>query len=253
MIIRSPNLSINQFPESFLGNPGYHLLHSFWKFVDLVYPPFCAGCGKPGTRWCQDCMDTTIKLSTRMVCDICCRPVNHPGICNNCSQTTPSFDCLRSWGIYSGPLRKGIHRLKYEHDLALADTFAFFLIQLYNNFKWPIDIIVPVPLSKKRFNERGYNQSAYLAWPVSLAIRKPSSFRAIMRIKETHPQFDLSLADRWQNVAGAFNSDPKIVSGKNILLIDDITTTGATINSCARSLKESGADRIYALTVSYAP
>jgi ComF family protein len=243
---------MNPFPGSLVDNPGYHTLHFFWKIVDMFYPPFCGGCGKPGARWCKECLESTIKLSELLVCGICSRPIQTPGICKNCTQSPPSFDNLKAWGVYSGPLRRAIHRFKYENDLALADTFALFLIQLYNNYRWPVDMIVPVPLSKKRFNERGYNQSAHLALPVSLALKKSVSYKAVMRIKDTHPQFDLSVSDRWQNVDGAFNSQPKIVAGKNILLIDDITTTGATINACAKSLKKAGADGVYALTVSYA-
>ncbi len=145
-----------------------------------------------------------------------------------------------------------MHRLKYERDIALGDTFAVFLIQLYNEYRWPVDIVVPVPLSKKRFRERGYNQSAYIALPVSLGIKKPITFKALYRIKETKPQFDLSPEERWQNVNGAFKTNKNIINGKNVLLIDDITTTGATINACAKSMKDAGALSVHALTVSYA-
>ena len=242
----------HDFSGTFLTHPAFFVVKALWCLIDWLYPPICAGCGKGGIRWCQECLNKTILLDSMSLCHICSRPVHNTGICQICINHKPDYDMLRSWGVYQGPLRNAMHRLKYERDIALGDTFAIFLIQIYNVYRWPVDIVVPVPLSKKRFNERGYNQSAYIALPVSLGINKPLSFRALNRIKETHPQFDLSPAERWQNVNGAFFSNKKILKGKNVLLIDDISTTGSTINACAKSMKDAGALTVHALTVSFA-
>ena len=240
------------FPGNFLTHPAYFATKGFWCFIDWLYPPNCAGCGKSGSRWCEECHNQTILFERMSLCHICNRPIHHTGICHFCINHQPDYDIFRSWGVYQGPLRNAMHRLKYEGDIALGDTFAIFLIQMYNEYRWPVDIVVPVPLSKKRFNERGYNQSAFIALSVSLGIKKPISFKALYRIKETNPQFDLSPEERWQNVQGAFKTNKNMIHGKNVLLIDDISTTGATINACAKSMKDAGALSVHALTVSYA-
>lgn len=237
---------------NFSRNPYYFLYHWLWKTIDLLYPPVCSGCGKHASRWCDSCMEETIRLDNASVCMICGKLLKTQCICQACILSPPAFDKLVSWGIYKGPLRNAIHRFKYERDLGVGETFASYLIQMYNKYEYAADIITPVPLNRKRYAERGYNQSTYLALPVALAVGKPLKIHAISRIKETHPQFDLAVQDRWKNVKDAFISNEKIVQGKRILLIDDISTTGATINECAISLKKAGATYVSAISLSSA-
>jgi ComF family protein len=166
-----------------------------------------------------------------------------------CKEIQPAFTALRSWAFFSNPLRQAIHRLKYRRDLALGELLSRPLIELFESLDWQVDIVVPVPLSVARLTERGYNQSALLAKPISDAKGISYKPNALKRIRETRSQVDLSLEERWKNVDGAFGAIPRIVAGKNILLVDDVTTSGATINACSHALITVGAKSIYALTL----
>ncbi|MEN8240689.1 MAG: phosphoribosyltransferase family protein [Chloroflexota bacterium] len=116
-----------------------------------------------------------------------------------------------------------------------------------------LDMIVPVPLGPKRLKERGYNQAYLLAEAYANRLAIECNQHALRRIRETRTQVGLSIVQRQQNVTGAFKAESKEVSGKRVLLIDDILTTGATLNACAVALKQAGADRVFSLTLAHAP
>ncbi len=174
-------------------------------------------------------------------------------LCPRCETRPPVLKQLRSWAAFSGPLRRALHRIKYRRDMALADTLTVSLATFYRNaLQWHLDMVIPVPLSARRRKERGYNQAALFALPFALALRLPYRPRALERIRHTRSQVDLSWRERQQNVAGAFRAVPKHVAGKDVLLMDDVATTGATLNACAAALHEAGARAVYALTVARA-
>lgn len=170
-------------------------------------------------------------------------------VCNNCRERPYIVDGLRAYAIYTGSIRNAIHRLKYQRDVALAETLAGFLVELFYETGWESDLIVPVPLGLVRRKERGYNQAALIAYPFALAVRIPYSSRALRRTRETSSQVDLGYAQRLENVKGAFWADRQKVEGKAIFVVDDVTTTGATINACAEALKNSGARVVFGFVV----
>jgi competence protein ComFC len=233
------------------ANISYSLYQSFWTGLDWLFPPECGGCGEKGFRWCDSCREKLSPFGST-ICTVCGKPLNSRQICYRCKLIHPSYDCLRSVAEFKGPLRKALHRLKYKHDLGLGDIFSKYLINLLNEFGLPIDLILPVPLSKERLALRGYNQAAILARPVSMSQKINYSSKGLFRIRETRSQVGLSYGQRKENVEGAFSADPRIVSGKNLLIIDDITTTGATIEACANVLKIAGAEQVFAITLARA-
>lgn len=178
------------------------------------------------------------------------------GICEECYKLlTPSryIDCVEPLlGIYA-PLEyneylaHAIHSFKYYNKPYMAKNFAR-LIARGLDFK--ADILIPVPLSKKRHRERGYNQSALLALELSKLISIPVENRALTRVRYTPPQAQLSLDERKSNVKDAFKS--KNVDGQNIILIDDVTTSSSTLYACASALKAAGAQKIYAACIAAA-
>ncbi len=229
-------------------HPAYSLHHLFWNAVDWLYPPTCGGCEKPGERWCSECQNKVTPVGPQ-ICPKCGNFNNDGGICPNCSASPPPFQALRSWGIFIGPLREAIHRLKYQHDIGLAEALASHLIDLFHSTGWEVDLIAPVPLSQSRLLERGYNQSALLARPLALITHIRYQPKAVSRIRNTPSQVGLKARERIENVREAFLSEPVIVNGKRILLIDDVATTGATISECAKAVLEAGADAAYGLTL----
>jgi competence protein ComFC len=180
---------------------------------------------------------------------VCGSPSEKMGICNICKKIPPPYHALRSWGLYSGPLRNAILKLKYQRDIGLGEILAQNLISLFLTFDWRIDLCIPVPLSRKRNSERGYNQSALLARPVALRCRIPFSTNALTRNRDTPTQVTLSADERRNNVAKAFTANPNLVYNKVVLVIDDITTTGATMISCSETILEAGARFVYGLTL----
>ncbi len=232
-------------------HPAFLFHHLLWIALDWIYPPICGGCEKPGQRWCSKCQQQTI-LIKEPCCQKCGRPLPKAGTCQNCQSSSPPYRALRSWGIHSGPLRKAIHRLKYQGDLGLGEALAYPLIQIYKQVQWHVDLIVPVPLSLQRFRERGYNQASLLAKPVALYLKIPFSTRALKKVRHTDAQVGLNAFERAQNVRNTFRADPVRVAGKTVLVIDDVTTTGATLWECGRVLSEAGAKDVYGLTLARA-
>jgi ComF family protein len=131
---------------------------------------------------------------------------------------------------------------------ALTPQLAGFLVAL----RWPVDLVIPVPLGKKRLAERGYNQVSLIARPLAMAMGLAFATDALARSQETRSQVGLSRAERQQNVRGAFCAQSRRVSGRAVLLVDDVATTGSTLSSCAEALLSAGARDVFAFTVSRA-
>jgi competence protein ComFC len=229
----------------------YRLYRLIWLSLDLLLPPNCGGCGKPGSRWCKECQQNVINLS-EPCCEICGIPIRNKGICSDCLHQRPSYKILRSWSAFNDPIKNALHRLKYRHDIGLGDALARQLIEYVSKLNWPIDLVIPVPLGRKRLDERGYNQVGLIAHPLSLAMNIAYYPQALSRDHETRSQVGLNRVERQLNVQGAFTAEEKYVSGHIILLIDDVATTGSTLTSCAKALYAANARDVFALTVARA-
>lgn len=233
-------------------NKKYGFYRFFWKAIDVIYPPSCACCGREGVRFCDECRSQMVPMGTN-ICQICGDPLVIPGICDRCRKELPPFTALRSFAEYKGPLREALHSLKFKNNLALSDTFSEMLIPLIRDLNWNFDLVLPVPMSKAKKRSRGYNQAAQIAYPISLAFQVPFSDDIISRKFETKSQIGLGREERFKNIHNAFQGNSAKLLNKKVLLVDDITTTGATITSCARALQESGCERIYCITVAKTP
>lgn len=126
------------------------------------------------------------------------------------------------------------------------------MLEVLDNSGWIIDLVIPVPLGVARQKERGYNQASLLALPLALKRRYRFVPKALSRTRETRSQVDLNREERKQNVSGAFTARAEIVKGKSVLVVDDVTTSGATLDACADALLEAGAKEVYGLTLAQA-
>jgi ComF family protein len=142
--------------------------------------------------------------------------------------------------------------LKYRRNLGLGEALATQMSTFVAGLGWPVDMIIPIPLGKKRLKERGYNQVAMVARPLSLQLGIEYRPAALVRARETRSQVGLSASERKQNVSNAFQADKDKVGGRTALVMDDVSTTGATLSSAAEALYASGAKEVYAITVARA-
>ena len=220
---------------------------ALWLLIDGVIPPRCAGCEQAGIRWCEDCQRETDNLP-EYCCDLCGKPGNMDGRCFYCSHERPNYAAARSGGVFENGVRNALHRLKYKGDISLGEALSAHLEKRVRAEAWSLDVVVPVPLGPKRYKTRGYNQAAILAEPLAWRLNLPYLPKSIQRIRETRSQIDLTREERKQNVAGAFQADRNLAAAKNILLVDDVMTTGATLNSAAQALLLAGAEAVYAVT-----
>lgn len=170
-------------------------------------------------------------------------------LCSRCRESSHYLNSISSWAEYEDPLRQAILSLKYKQNIGLAETFSSFLILLLKQKSLEFDLVVPIPLGSTRRKQRGFNQAELLARPLSLYFGIQLSGNAVRRIKETDSQVKLSAKERSLNMEGAFFGNTAKLKGRSVLLVDDIITTGATMNHCAKAILESGARCVDGISV----
>jgi len=173
-------------------------------------------------------------------------------LCGACRRGLNEFDRLRSFGAFDGALRELIHLFKYGGVVPLATPLASLLGIVVHNEPTlaAVDVVVPVPLHPRRQRLRGYNQAEYLARKLANQLALPLDARSFVRIRDTASQTGLTPRQRRENVRGAFAVRARSpFDAKRILLVDDVCTTGATLNACARTLKRAGASEVQAVTL----
>jgi ComF family protein len=227
---------------------------------EIIFPPQCLGCAEilhpfTGEIFCPVCSDK-IQLITGSICPVCGTTFpdspapNH--LCGDCLEHKTYFSHARAVFCYDDFILNAIHQFKYSRNISVGEMLASFMA----DFSFPdIDftdysLMIPVPLHIKRLRERGFNQSLVLARALEKKRRIPVSFSLLKRHKFTLTQTGSNRNERKQNIKGAFEvTDRKKIAGKNIILVDDVYTTGATINECSKTLIRAGAQKVAVLTL----
>ena len=212
------------------------------RFVlDLVYPPACSLCGEGGAFLCNAC-EAGLPRADGNRCPRCWLPLHTP----HCDPA-PSFRAMRSRYRYQDEVRKLVHNLKFGHQSSLAEPLGALIANEIANAGLEADALVPVPLHWRRLWARRFNQSASLAQAVSAATSVPVLHTALKRVKPTAHQVGLSQAERASNVQGAFrvpDEGKAAIAGRRLMLMDDVLTSGATVEACTRALLRAGAANV---------
>ena len=216
---------------------------------DLLFPKWCVGCGKEGDLICYSCRCSLIRI-TPPLCPKCGKPQSSDILCPSCVGWQASIDGIRSPFQFEGTIREAIHQLKYGNLRALVAPLAKLLQDYLNANPLPAEVLVPVPLHQKRLKERGYNQSNLLAQELGKLINLPVVDKCLIRQRHALPQAKTSALDeRRTNVAEAFTCNDYRLKDKQVLLIDDVSTSGATLDACAAALKASGSVSVWGLVM----
>jgi len=238
---------------------------SLWdSLLDLLFPPRpeCPFCGAPGpgAKACNSCLSEISRYLQEPHCCRCGRlpgekialPAGGPHLCQECRGHDWPFILARASGPYEGLLKEAIHRFKYGGSRRLARPLASLMIEvvLSEALYQKIDLIVPVPLARDRLRRRGFNQAALLAKEIGFVLKIPVDERTLIKVIDTPAQTGLSRTARELNLINVFKvRDKRKFYGKNILIVDDVFTTGSTMSAVAVELRHSGAEQVYGLTV----
>jgi ComF family protein len=227
----------------------------------FIWEEFCIFCETPGSFVCGDC-ESALPFVCESYCTICGRPFPNMGVyavsvpvhpCGHCLKDKPAYDKHRALMSFEGVARDLVHNLKYKGEFWIRKFYADHLERLKGEFV-DVDAIVPIPLHRMRLVSRGFNQSAVLAGAWREVLCKPLSLSLLSRRIDTITQTGLTRKQRSANLKGAFQvgSTDEIV-GKKILLVDDVHTTGATLNAASRILKKAGAAAVFATSLAVVP
>ncbi len=226
--------------------------------LDMLYPRRCIGCGETtpdSFRYiCWECWSDSARVEPPF-CSLCGDPVagaiDHDFICYSCSSKTPAFTAARSAARYDGVVGEALRKLKYEQALWLAPDLATLLHHCIQA-EFPgreFDLLVPVPLHHVRKRGRGYNQATVLARELGRRLGRKTHPGLLKRIRPTISQTNLTAKARLSNVTQAFQfRKGHALTGRKVLLVDDVMTTGATVNACAEALKKGGAVTVHVIT-----
>ena len=238
-----------------------------WDFLlDVIFPRQCLGCGKFGKYICDICAKSKIDSFSDQVCPYCEKSSPYGFTHPRCQQTN-SLDGMFVLAHYRGLIPQAVHEIKYQGYFAITDELASLIASRYH-YQFDFQYFIPVPLSQKRQADRGFNQAEKLTQKLSLYVThrgresQPTSsehkndqkvINLLVRIRETRPQFDLKMEERKGNVQDAFALSPNLLtrslSNLSFCLVDAVATTGATIFECAKILKKSGAEKVYAICI----
>lgn len=142
--------------------------------------------------------------------------------------------------------------MKYRRNIGFGEAIALQMVDFVCSLSWPVEILIPVPLGKKRLKERGYNQVGLVARPLAYQMRWIYASHGLSKTRDTRSQVGLSVAQRRENVHNAYQADPRVVKQKSVLIMDDVATTGSTILACTEALLSAGAQAVYVLTIARA-
>jgi ComF family protein len=206
------------------------LVHpAVWSKIGFIVRPFCARCG--------------VRFDV---------PVDDDDVCPACLVKSPHFDAARAAVAYDDTSRDLILAFKHGDATHLVTTLGPWVMRAAGEFQGAVDMVMPVPLHRWRLLARRYNQAGILARFIARGWRVPFVHDVLVRVKRTESQGHKTRAERLKNVAGAFRVLPARradIKGRCILLVDDVYTTGATVNACARALKRAGASAVYVVTI----
>ena len=237
------------------------ILNDFCQEIsDTLFPPLCLSCSEilsDGAQevFCPDCR-RQITFITGSRCPVCGiifpdSPSGHH-LCGNCLEHKPWFASARTAVVYEGIILNAIHQFKYGGNITTGDALASFLADFdFADMDFgTYDAVIPVPLHVKRLREMGFNQSLILARALGKKHNLHVDFSLLKRCKLTLTQTDLDKKERQKNISGAFVAGSRSkIRGRNLILVDDVYTTGATINECAKTLVKAGASRVAVLTL----
>ncbi len=225
----------------------------FWlRGLDLLFPPRCAGCQCDGYLLCPACLQTMQPLEDSL-CPDCSAPLPPDGKpCQLCQRHRLALHSLNCLNDYRGPLRSTIHALKYDGQKRLAEPLGQLLARIWQRSGLRADGIVPLPLHYLREQERGSNQATLLARVCARRLHIPCLEHLLIRQRATRAQVGLSATERRQNVAGAFSlaaGFTALPQGRTLILLDDVCTTGATLEAGSVPLYEAGVACVHGLVL----
>jgi len=217
--------------------------------LDFLFPQWCIGCGKEGSFLCRSCRDT-LSYIVPPLCPKCGKPQPSSTLCPGCIDWQAEIDGIRSPFRFDGVIRQAIHQLKYKNLRALAMPLATLLNDYLVANPMPGEFLVPVPLHRKRLRERGYNQSSLLVKELGKLIKLPVIDDYLIRKQYALPQTKTTTVDeRRNNVVNAFTCHDHRLKDKQVLVIDDVSTSGTTLDACAAALKAAGATSVWGLAL----
>ena len=217
-------------------------LNNCVRIAQAALPQHCLLCTAPASAQplCRDCY-ARLPWLTATRCPQCALPTGDGSFCGACLSHPPRFDAVTAAFAYDWPLSTLIHHYKYAGNLALARLLAN---ALGTRITTPVDLMLPMPLAPQRLRERGFNQALEMARIMSRATGMPLAANACRRVRDSTPQASLPWNERAKNIRGAFVCDADL-SGMRVAVIDDVMTTGATLNELARNLRKAGAIEIH--------
>lgn len=218
--------------------------------MKLVFPDVCAGCGVSGTWLCEYCALDTRRINLATCCTRCGFPAEfRSNGCDRCAGWLDPELKVRCAYEFAGPVRKMVHLLKYSGQFARIEWCAAEMTSMLAETGWTVDVVIPVPLSDKRRRQRGFNQSEEIARRLRSATGDPLPIvRGVRRARHTAPQVGLSQQERSVNVANAFEP-VDVLDGLRVLLVDDVVTTGSTLQECASACRAAGAASVAAIAL----
>jgi ComF family protein len=218
------------------------------KIRDYVFPVFCFGCSREGSSVCPACLRTAPPIALQRC--LACLSIHAGGALCSAGRKKFALDHLVSRGLFHEWFWQPIlHTWKYNGARELGTLVTKFMTELNNFVSWPVEYIIPVPLSRRRFNDRGFNQAAILAEALSRKLSVPV-LNAFKRKNDKSPQASLPVASRRENIRGAFEFlQMDRIKHKNLLIVDDVVTTGTTLAELALALKKAGAHSVSAITL----
>ena len=216
--------------------------------LELIFPKRCVECHKPGEFVCFDCVSRISKIFT-FTCQKCGKITQSGQYCSSCRGSIELTGVMVACDYNSGPTKEIIHHLKYSGFVDLSEILGELLVERIKKSNKRNFVVVPVPMDSKKEVERGFNQSELIARYISKKLGFKGGL-ALLKTKKTKPQMKLKRRERLKNLKGVFVcDDKKLVAGKNILLVDDVMTTGATLDECAKVLRKAGARQVWGAVV----